>query len=157
MDHSVFDPSIDKHILRDNSKAYSKGMLAEILELVMVKGLIPTDGEMWRIRRHAIVPALHLKPPCPTQLHPLAYPPCCHLKTSKLINRRRLENHQNPALGREANSALTASNSDSTTSHHRPLFKGRAAKELLKPRPSSPVTSAFRGCGIVRRKWKRRE
>ncbi|XP_028770640.1 protein LUTEIN DEFICIENT 5, chloroplastic-like [Neltuma alba] len=57
----VSDPSIAKHILRDNSKAYSKGILAEILDFVMGKGLIPADGEIWRVRRRAIVPALHLK------------------------------------------------------------------------------------------------
>lgn len=57
----VSDPSIAKHILRENSKAYSKGILAEILEFVMGTGLIPADGEVWRIRRRAIVPALHLK------------------------------------------------------------------------------------------------
>ncbi|KAK7340336.1 hypothetical protein VNO77_21038 [Canavalia gladiata] len=57
----VSDPSIAKHILRNNSKAYSKGILAEILDFVMGKGLIPADGEIWRVRRRAIVPALHLK------------------------------------------------------------------------------------------------
>ncbi|KAF2307371.1 hypothetical protein GH714_026682 [Hevea brasiliensis] len=57
----VSDPSIAKHILKDNSKAYSKGILAEILEFVMGKGLIPADGEVWRVRRRAIVPALHQK------------------------------------------------------------------------------------------------
>ncbi|XP_010264030.1 PREDICTED: protein LUTEIN DEFICIENT 5, chloroplastic-like [Nelumbo nucifera] len=57
----VSDPSIAKHILRDNSKAYSKGILAEILDFVMGKGLIPADGEIWRVRRRAIIPALHQK------------------------------------------------------------------------------------------------
>ncbi|KAI4302023.1 hypothetical protein L6164_035245 [Bauhinia variegata] len=57
----VSDPSIARHILKDNSKAYSKGILAEILDFVMGKGLIPADGEIWRVRRRAIVPALHLK------------------------------------------------------------------------------------------------
>ncbi|KAF8402049.1 hypothetical protein HHK36_013001 [Tetracentron sinense] len=57
----VSDPSIAKRILRENSKAYSKGILAEILEFVMGKGLIPADGEIWRVRRRAIVPALHQK------------------------------------------------------------------------------------------------
>ncbi|EOY09937.1 Cytochrome P450 97B2 isoform 2 [Theobroma cacao] len=57
----VSDPSIAKHILRDNSKSYSKGVLAEILEFVMGKGLIPADAEIWRVRRRAIVPALHQK------------------------------------------------------------------------------------------------
>ncbi|KAI5648903.1 hypothetical protein M9H77_34908 [Catharanthus roseus] len=57
----VSDPSIAKRILKDNSKAYSKGILAEILDFVMGKGLIPADGEVWRVRRRAIVPALHQK------------------------------------------------------------------------------------------------
>nr|QNN89102.1 cytochrome P450 [Azadirachta indica] len=57
----VSDPSIAKHILKDNSKAYSKGILAEILDFVMGKGLIPADAEIWRVRRRAIVPALHQK------------------------------------------------------------------------------------------------
>ncbi|KAF5454801.1 hypothetical protein F2P56_024439 [Juglans regia] len=57
----VSDPSISKHILKENSKAYSKGILAEILEFVMGKGLIPADGEIWRVRRRAIVPSLHQK------------------------------------------------------------------------------------------------
>ncbi|KAL5702567.1 hypothetical protein ACHQM5_027769 [Ranunculus cassubicifolius] len=57
----VSDPSVAKHILKDNSKAYSKGILGEILDFVMGKGLIPADGEIWRVRRRAIVPALHQK------------------------------------------------------------------------------------------------
>ncbi|KAF7087034.1 hypothetical protein CFC21_090257 [Triticum aestivum] len=57
----VSDPDIAKHIPRDNSKAYSKGILAEILEFVMGTGLIPADGEVWRVRRRAIVPSLHQK------------------------------------------------------------------------------------------------
>ncbi|XP_040372341.1 protein LUTEIN DEFICIENT 5, chloroplastic-like [Rosa chinensis] len=57
----VSDPAIAKHILRDNSKAYSKGILAEVLDFVMGKGLIPADYETWCVREPAIVPALHLK------------------------------------------------------------------------------------------------
>ncbi|KAI4304213.1 hypothetical protein MLD38_039757 [Melastoma candidum] len=57
----VSDPATAKHILKDNSKSYSKGILAEILDFVMGKGLIPADGEIWRVRRRAIVPALHQK------------------------------------------------------------------------------------------------
>ncbi|KAH7425048.1 hypothetical protein KP509_11G037600 [Ceratopteris richardii] len=57
----VSDPAIAKHLLKDNSKAYSKGILAEILDFVMGKGLIPADEEVWRVRRRAIVPALHRK------------------------------------------------------------------------------------------------
>ncbi len=32
---------------------------SEILDFVMGTGLIPADGEVWRSRRRAIVPALH--------------------------------------------------------------------------------------------------
>jgi beta-ring hydroxylase len=38
-----------------------QGILAEILEFVMGTGLIPADGEVWRVRRRAIVPAMHQK------------------------------------------------------------------------------------------------
>ncbi|MCO5603516.1 hypothetical protein L7F22_057667 [Adiantum nelumboides] len=57
----ISDPKIAKHLLKDNSKAYSKGILAEILDFVMGKGLIPADEAVWRVRRRAIVPALHRK------------------------------------------------------------------------------------------------
>lgn len=38
---------------------YDKGMLAEILEPIMGKGLIPADLETWKVRRRALVPAFH--------------------------------------------------------------------------------------------------
>ena len=55
----ISDPTIAKHILRDNPKAYDKGVLAEILEPIMGKGLIPADPETWKVRRRAIVPGFH--------------------------------------------------------------------------------------------------
>ena len=55
----ISDPIIAKHILRDNAKAYDKGLLAEILEPIMGKGLIPADPETWKVRRRAIVPGFH--------------------------------------------------------------------------------------------------
>jgi cytochrome P450 family 97 subfamily B polypeptide 3 len=55
----ISDPMIYKHILRDNAKAYDKGVLAEILAPIMGKGLIPADPETWRVRRKAIVPGFH--------------------------------------------------------------------------------------------------
>lgn len=38
-----------------------QGILSEILEFVMGTGLIPADGEVWKVRRRAVVPALHKK------------------------------------------------------------------------------------------------
>ena len=55
----ISDPVIFKYILRDNAKAYDKGILAEILEPIMGKGLIPADPETWKVRRRAIVPGFH--------------------------------------------------------------------------------------------------
>jgi len=57
----VSDPEVAKSILLTNAKSYSKGLLAEILEFVMGTGLIPADGEIWRIRRRSILPSLHKK------------------------------------------------------------------------------------------------
>lgn len=57
----ISDPEVAKRLLKDNCKAYSKGILAEILEFIMGKGLIPAEEEIWRVRRRAIVPALHRK------------------------------------------------------------------------------------------------
>lgn len=42
-----------------NATNYSKGILSEILDFVMGQGLIPADGEVWKVRRRVIVPALH--------------------------------------------------------------------------------------------------
>ena len=36
-----------------------QGVLAEILEPIMGKGLIPADPETWSVRRRQIVPAFH--------------------------------------------------------------------------------------------------
>lgn len=55
----ISDPVVVKHLLRDNAMNYDKGVLAEILEPIMGKGLIPADLETWKVRRRAIVPGFH--------------------------------------------------------------------------------------------------
>lgn len=55
----VSDPVVVKHLLKDNAMNYDKGVLAEILEPIMGKGLIPADLETWKVRRRAVVPAFH--------------------------------------------------------------------------------------------------
>lgn len=57
----ISDPIQAKHILKENNKAYDKGILAEILEPIMGKGLIPADPVTWGIRRRQIIPAFHKK------------------------------------------------------------------------------------------------
>lgn len=57
----VSDPVIARHILSSPSTtaAYDKGMLAEILQPIMGKGLIPADPDTWKRRRRVIVPGFH--------------------------------------------------------------------------------------------------
>eukprot|EP00560_Eucampia_antarctica_P005118 CAMPEP_0197840784 /NCGR_PEP_ID=MMETSP1437-20131217/45805_1 /TAXON_ID=49252 ORGANISM="Eucampia antarctica, Strain CCMP1452" /NCGR_SAMPLE_ID=MMETSP1437 /ASSEMBLY_ACC=CAM_ASM_001096 /LENGTH=640 /DNA_ID=CAMNT_0043450447 /DNA_START=65 /DNA_END=1987 /DNA_ORIENTATION=+ len=55
----ISDPIQARHILRDSAANYDKGILAEILEPIMGKGLIPADPETWKVRRREIVPAFH--------------------------------------------------------------------------------------------------
>jgi len=57
----VSDPAVAKQVLMENAGNYSKGMLSEILDFVMGTGLIPADGETWKMRRRTLVPALHKK------------------------------------------------------------------------------------------------
>lgn len=55
----VSDPIVARHILRENAFGYDKGVLADILEPIMGKGLIPADLDTWKLRRRAIVPGFH--------------------------------------------------------------------------------------------------
>eukprot|EP00958_Prasinococcus_capsulatus_P014113 scaffold1471_cov413-Prasinococcus_capsulatus_cf.AAC.30 len=55
----VSDPIVMRHILKENPFAYDKGVLAEILEPIMGKGLIPADIPTWKQRRRAIQPGFH--------------------------------------------------------------------------------------------------
>ena len=55
----VSDPVIVKYILKENPLNYDKGILAEILQPIMGKGLIPADPETWKVRRKAILPGFH--------------------------------------------------------------------------------------------------
>jgi cytochrome P450 len=51
-----------RHVLREAAPdQYCKGMLAEILEPIMGKGLIPADPKTWKVRRRAIAPSFHKK------------------------------------------------------------------------------------------------
>jgi cytochrome P450 len=56
----VSDPVMARHVLKESSpEQYCKGMLADILEPIMGKGLIPADPATWKVRRRAIVPGFH--------------------------------------------------------------------------------------------------
>jgi hypothetical protein len=46
----ISDPVMARHILRDSTaEQYCKGMLSEILEPIMGKGLIPADPKTWKV------------------------------------------------------------------------------------------------------------
>ncbi|XP_020529430.1 cytochrome P450 97B2, chloroplastic isoform X2 [Amborella trichopoda] len=47
----VSDPIVARHILRENMFGYDKGILADILEPIMGKGLVPADLDTWKKRR----------------------------------------------------------------------------------------------------------
>ncbi|CAI5493397.1 unnamed protein product [Closterium sp. Naga37s-1] len=55
----ISDPIVARHVLKEKPFAYDKGMLAELLEPIMGKGLIPADFDTWKQRRRAIVPGFH--------------------------------------------------------------------------------------------------
>ncbi|KAL4588254.1 hypothetical protein LXL04_001137 [Taraxacum kok-saghyz] len=55
----VSDPIVARYILRENAFPYDKGVLADILEPIMGKGLIPADLETWKQRRRVIAPGFH--------------------------------------------------------------------------------------------------
>ncbi|KAK1404794.1 Cytochrome P450, chloroplastic [Heracleum sosnowskyi] len=55
----VSDPLVARHILRENAFSYDKGVLADILEPIMGKGLIPADISTWKQRRRVIAPGFH--------------------------------------------------------------------------------------------------
>lgn len=57
----VQDPIIARNILRENAILYDKGILSEVLDEIMGKGLIPADYQTWKVRRRAITPAFHIK------------------------------------------------------------------------------------------------
>ncbi|KAL5976945.1 hypothetical protein ACLOJK_021282 [Asimina triloba] len=58
----VSDPIVARHILRENTFSYDKGVLADILEPIMGKGLIPADLDTWKQRRRARVQLVVIAP-----------------------------------------------------------------------------------------------
>jgi cytochrome P450 family 97 subfamily B polypeptide 3 len=55
----VSDAVQAKRVLREAGTQYDKGLLGELLEPIMGRGLIPADPTTWKIRRPQIVPAFH--------------------------------------------------------------------------------------------------
>ncbi|ONI17892.1 hypothetical protein PRUPE_3G185900 [Prunus persica] len=98
----VSDPIVARHILRENAFSYDKGVLADILEPIMGKGLIPADLGTWKQRRRVIAPGFHslyLEAMVKTFRH------CSErtiLKFEKLLEREKLHDEKTIELDLEA-------------------------------------------------------
>mmetsp|Transcript_1603 Transcript_1603/g.4035 ORF Transcript_1603/g.4035 Transcript_1603/m.4035 type:complete len:641 (+) Transcript_1603:133-2055(+) len=57
----ISDAAAVKRILKEETFAFDKGLLAEILEPILGKGLIPADIETWKARRPVVQPGFHTK------------------------------------------------------------------------------------------------
>ena len=57
----ISDPAMVRHFEEPIRQIMTRAFLAEILEPVMGKGLIPADPITWKQRRKAIVPGFHKK------------------------------------------------------------------------------------------------
>ena len=53
------DPVVVREVLKEKPFAFSKGVLAEILEPIMGQGLIPAPYAVWKNRRRQLVPGFH--------------------------------------------------------------------------------------------------
>ena len=54
----ISDPAAAKHVLR-GYPAYGKGLVREVSEFLFGDGFAVSEGELWKGRRRAVVPALH--------------------------------------------------------------------------------------------------
>ncbi|KAL3677782.1 hypothetical protein R1sor_020738 [Riccia sorocarpa] len=57
----VSDPQMAKHVLRAYGTKYAKGLVAEVAEFLFGSGFAIAEGQLWNIRRRAVVPSLHRK------------------------------------------------------------------------------------------------
>lgn len=57
----VSDPEIAKHVLRGYGNKYAKGLVAEVSEFLFGSGFAIAEGQLWTVRRRAVVPSLHKK------------------------------------------------------------------------------------------------
>ena len=55
----VTEPEYVKHIMQDNNKSYIKWFKNDVLELLLGRGLLTSEGDFWRKQRRLAQPAFH--------------------------------------------------------------------------------------------------
>ncbi len=55
----VTDPEYVKYIMQDNNKNYIKWFKNDVLELILGRGLLTSEGDFWRKQRRLAQPAFH--------------------------------------------------------------------------------------------------
>lgn len=58
----ISDPEAAKHVLRNYGK-YAKGLVSEVSEFLFGSGFAIAEGQLWTVRRRAVLPSLHRKYP----------------------------------------------------------------------------------------------
>ena len=53
------DPEYVKHVMQDNNKNYTKWFKNDVLELLLGRGLLTSEGDFWRKQRRLAQPAFH--------------------------------------------------------------------------------------------------
>eukprot|EP00252_Welwitschia_mirabilis_P026666 TRINITY_DN8810_c0_g1_i1.p1 TRINITY_DN8810_c0_g1~~TRINITY_DN8810_c0_g1_i1.p1 ORF type:complete len:569 (-),score=100.49 TRINITY_DN8810_c0_g1_i1:171-1877(-) len=54
----ISDPQVAKHVLKNYGK-YAKGLVSEVSEFLFGTGFAIAEGQLWIVRRRAVVPSLH--------------------------------------------------------------------------------------------------
>ncbi|CAD6204396.1 unnamed protein product [Miscanthus lutarioriparius] len=55
----VSDPAVARHVLRGYGSRHAKGLVAEVSEFLFGSGFAIAEGDLWTVRRRAVVPSLH--------------------------------------------------------------------------------------------------
>ncbi|PKU77741.1 Carotene epsilon-monooxygenase, chloroplastic [Dendrobium catenatum] len=57
----VSDPATAKHVLRSYGSKYAKGLVSEVSQFLFGSGFAIAEGQLWTVRRRAVLPSLHRK------------------------------------------------------------------------------------------------
>src|SRR4051812_4686879 len=56
-----FKPEHIRHFLKDNAQNYHKSSLYDNLAPILGKGLVTSEGELWKKQRRIVAPEFHMK------------------------------------------------------------------------------------------------